>query len=499
MESFLHLQNGSDVRGVALATADGAPVNLTPEIARRLAAAFAGWLAARTGRPAQDLKIGVGHDSRLTAGSLKDAMTGGFSAAGAQVFDCGLASTPAMFMGTVFAETGFDGSVMITASHLPKNRNGMKFFTRDGGLDKPDIKALLEMAAALPDADGGFSAGQARACDLIGLYAAFLRKKIVDGAGGAARPLDGLHVLVDAGNGAGGYFVKQVLLPLGANCAGSQFLQPDGNFPNHQPNPENPEAMASVCAAVVAAGADLGIIFDTDVDRMSAVMPDGAPVNRNAIIALMAAILAPEYPGGAVVTDSVTSDHLTDFIEGCLGMRHRRFKRGYKNVINEAVRMNAAGTETPLAIETSGHGALKENYFLDDGAYMAVRIIIAAAKAKRAGKALASLLEGFQSGGEEREYRPVIAGDAFADYGRAVLAAFADGARARGIALSPSEEGVRLAFPGAGWALLRMSLHDPVMPLNIEGNTKADADNIAAAVKELLAGFERLSGGGLLN
>ena len=102
-----------------------------------------------------------------------------------------------------------------------------------------------------------------------------------------------------------------------------------------------------------------------------------------------AAILAPDYPGSTIVTDSVTSDELTEFLTKELGLKHHRFKRGYKNVIDECIRLNEAGTVSPLAIETSGHGALSENYYLDDGAYLAVKLLIAAAKAKAQGRHLA--------------------------------------------------------------------------------------------------------------
>lgn len=124
-----HLQNGSDVRGVALAVPGGGEVTLTGEACQRIAGAFARWLCQKTGRQAGTLRVGVGHDSRLTAESLKTAAIRGIQAVGAEALDCGLASTPAMFMGTVFPGTAFDGAVMLTASHLPAERNGMKFFT----------------------------------------------------------------------------------------------------------------------------------------------------------------------------------------------------------------------------------------------------------------------------------------------------------------------------------------------------------------------------------
>lgn len=489
MSDLMHLQNGSDVRGVAMEMEGAAPVNLSGEAANRIAHGFALWLAKRTGKSAAELVVGVGHDSRLTAQALKTEIAKGLAAEGVKVADCGLASTPAMFMGTVFGETDFDGSIMITASHLPKNRNGMKFFTKDGGLDKPDITAVLQLAGGVEAASGEALLQPAK---LMQLYADSLRKKIVEGVNAGGKPLEGLHIVVDAGNGAGGFFVADVLRPLGADCTGSQFLQPDGNFPNHAPNPEDKAAMRAIQKAVLESKADLGVIFDTDVDRMSAVFPDGTEVNRDAIIAMMAAVLAPENPGSAVVTDSVTSDRLTVFLQDKLGLVHRRFKRGYKNVINEAVRLNAEGVDTPLAIETSGHGALRENYFLDDGAYMAVKIVIAAARAKREGQVLASLLEGLPPAGTEREVRMNISTEDFAAYGREVLAAFEQRAKQAGYELAPTSEGVRLRFEGKGWLLLRMSLHDPLMPLNVEGETPQDCEELLQIVGQLLQGFDKL-------
>lgn len=104
--------------------------------------------------------------------------------------------------------------------------------------------------------------------------------------------------------------------------------------------------------------ADLGVIFDTDVDRSAIVDRHGDPINRNSLIALIAAVILKEHPGSTVVTDSVTSDGLAEFI-GALGGKHHRFKRGYKNVIDEGIRLNKAGEECWLAIETSGHCALR--------------------------------------------------------------------------------------------------------------------------------------------
>ena len=481
---LLSLQNGSDIRGVAM----GESANLTPDAVNRIAQAFVLWLSEKTGIPAGEMKIGVGHDSRLTARELTDAALRGIIAAGAAGYDCALASTPAMFMGTVYEESSFTGSIMMTASHLPSDRNGMKFFTRDGGLEKADIRALLEIAAEKEPQDAGI---KPLTFELMALYTADLRKKIITAVGGEnpEKPLEHLKITVDCGNGAGGFFVHDVLDVLGADTTGSQFLEPDGNFPNHVPNPENKAAMESIQRATLESKADLGLIFDTDVDRMSAVLSDGTEIARDALIAMMAAILAPDYPGGTIVTDSVTSTHLTEFIEGNLGLKHHRFKRGYRNVINEAKRLNDEGGISPLAIETSGHGAVIDNYFLDDGAYLAVLLISAAAKAKRGGRQLSSLIEGLKSAFESREYRIPVTGDDFAQIGKDTLDLFARRAILSRCRLEPGHEGVRIVTLG-GWLLLRMSLHDPLLPLNMEGDYPGACDEMCALVKKLLSGVE---------
>ncbi len=488
MADMMKLQNGSDIRGIACEGVAGEAVNLTEEAGNLIGGGFARWLAEKKGKKPDALRIGIGHDSRITADSLFAAAAKGIVAAGAKVYDCGLVSTPSMFMTTVFDEFAFDGAIMITASHLPFNRNGYKFFDRDGGLEHDDITKILEIASGLTEVDADLSGVEK--VDSISVYCGFLQEKIKKSINAAQydKPLAGLHIVVDTGNGAGGFFVEKVLKPLGADTSGSQFLEPDGHFPNHIPNPENKEAMEAIRQAVLTNKADLGIIFDTDVDRMSAVLPNGDEVNRDAII-------AEDYPGGTIVTDSVTSDRLSRFIEG-IGMKHHRYMRGYKNVINESIRLNQEGVVSPLAIETSGHGALSENYFLDDGAYMAVKLLIALAKAAKENKALASFIEKLEKGFEEREYRFKIQGDDFKVYGKNALNTFEERAKERGYYIAPnSYEGIRITFDTdevKGWLLLRMSLHDPQMPLNIEGVRAGDCDRLFDIVLELLDGFDRL-------
>lgn len=499
MEKWSKLQNGSDIRGVALEGIPGETVNLTPIEAMYIGYGFYQWLKTKKSQD-RPLKITVGHDSRLSADALKKAVFSGVAFAGGVPVDCGLATTPSLFMSTLFDEVQADGAMMITASHLPFNRNGIKFFTNQGGLDKADITAILGYCnEAYENRLLTLRETTPMTYPLLDRYSAHLMDMIRKGINDQInyeQPLQGFKVIVDAGNGAGGFFAQKVLMPLGADTAGSQFLDPDGMFPNHQPNPEDEAAMTSVTEATLAAKADLGIIFDTDVDRSAVVLSDGSEINRNRLIAMMSAIVLGEHPGSTIVTDSVTSDGLAKFIAD-LGGKHHRFKRGYKNVINESVRLNASGIESALAIETSGHGALKENYFLDDGAYMAVKILIEMARLKSKGKTLTDLVDKLEEPLQSAEIRVKILYDEFKVIGEKIIEDLrAHGAFFAGwMPVADNFEGIRFKCLGDdedGWFLIRMSLHDPVMPINIESNVAGGCREIAFKIYSILDNYDHL-------
>ena len=489
---YSKLQNGSDIRGVALEGIEGQHVNLTESASRDIGRGFALWLQKRLGG-GKALRVAVGRDSRLSGEKLCGWITDAMAQEGLIVTDFGMASTPAMFMATVTDGYCFDASVMITASHLPFNRNGFKFFTKDGGLEKQDIAEILAFAESGDHT--GLPKGSIETGSFMDAYAGLLVSKIRTAAGGE-KPLEGFRVVVDAGNGAGGFYVDKVLKPLGADTTGSQFLEPDGSFPNHIPNPENEEAMAAITEAVQKNHADLGIIFDTDVDRAGAVLSDGSELNRNRLIAMLSAILLREHPGTTIVTDSITSTGLAEFIAAHGGIHHR-FKRGYRNVINEAIRLNGEGQDTQLAMETSGHGALKENYFLDDGAYLVTKLLIELARGRKEGYTLHSLIADLKEPAESHEFRMNILLDDFKPYGLQLIEALSEYAEKQpGWSIAPSNhEGIRVNLDeahGNGWFLLRMSLHDPLMPLNIESDSVGGVKQITAELYEYLRGFREL-------
>ena len=592
------LQNGSDIRGIAIPGVSG-EANLLRTEAESLTQGFLRWLSEKTEKPVEDLTVAVGCDSRLSGPYLKQIILVSLSVNDVTFFDCGLASTPAMFMATKFRSFQCDGAIMITASHLPYERNGFKYFDAEGGLQKADIAKIIEYAedvlpkesedkaaarraqdeaamleavramkeklekTPVPDAykddskglsaakedakrdaktDGSITARSqivrdrpifaqaelgAYIPDLMETYAAHLRSLIIEGvqkglAGGAPAfdpeyPLAGLTVAVDAGNGAGGFYATEVLEPLGANVAASRYLDPNGAFPNHAPNPEDKAAVDALREAVLGGSCDLGIIFDTDVDRSAAVTGAGREVARNGIVALAALLVAKEHPGSTIVTDSITSIELGQFLEDTLGLKHLRYMRGYKNVINKALELTAQGVDCPLAIETSGHAALKENYYLDDGAYLATKIIIKAALLKQEGSNLDDLLAALKEPAEAREVRMPITAEDFGGYADQILddlKAWVSGdnsAESRNMPsafgqtlsmqlVSPNYEGVRINFYDAaaggdapmGWCLLRRSLHDPLMPLNIESGKEGGAEEIAAMLRPFFFPYSAL-------
>lgn len=486
-------KSGTDIRGCASEGVPGEEVNLTDEAVRKMTKGFALWLADHEKKQVSELTVAVGHDPRISAERLRADVVDALLKSGVHVLDCGLSSTPAMFM--VTQDLACCGSVQLTASHHPFNRNGLKFFTRSGGLDGPDIEAILQHAQ---NGDEPAPAeGKAESVNYMKQYCERLRSTICKGVNAKDydHPLSGFHIVVDAGNGAGGFYAAEVLAPLGADISGSQFLEPDGRFPNHIPNPENETAMKSVCAAVVKAKADLGVIFDTDVDRGGAVDSKGDEINRNRLVAIASAIALENCPGGTIVTDSITSSGLKEYIEKTLGGKHRRFKRGYRNVINEALRLNAKGVNCPLAIETSGHAAMKENYFLDDGAYLVTKIIIKAAALRAQGKTLEDLLKPLKEPAEALELRFPIRKEDFRSAGNTVIDALTKYAETQpGWHTAPDNcEGIRVSLDkghGDGWFLLRLSVHDTLMPLNVESDREGGVKTILSELAVFLRKHE---------
>lgn len=489
MDKLYSLQNGTDIRGVAYKDdKSDLDITLTKEDVKNLVRGFATWIIDKDKK--DQVKISIGTDSRLTGPDFRQACIEALTEIGVDVIDCGMSTTPAMFMSTIIDGYECDGAIMFTASHMPYVYNGLKMFTSQGCLEKTDIKDIIDICV-----EGNFvevkSKGKVVSKDLIGDYAQILVDKIRAGVNSPEnyeKPLAGMKIIVDAGNGAGGFFADKVLARLGADTEGSQFLNPDGMFPNHIPNPENKEAMASICQATLDNKGDLGIIFDTDVDRAAIVGPNGRPINKNALIALISTIILEEHPQTTIVTDSVTSNGLANFIKAKGGIHHR-FKRGYKNVINEAIRLNEEGRESHLAIETSGHAAIKENYFLDDGAYLISKILVKAAQLYRESQDIGKLIGDLDEALEDKEVRLKIEDKDFRAYANNIINSLSEKVKTIDgwTQVSENYEGIRVdCRDEKGWFLMRSSLHEPLLVINFESDIQGGCDMIYERLSALI-------------
>lgn len=495
-KSYKSLKSGSDIRGIAVQTEDS-EVTLTLEAICDITKAFLKWLSNKTRKSV--LTVAVGNDVRISCQAIYAAVQKSIVESGCNLIYCGVSTTPSMFVLLKESDWDCDASVMITASHLPFDRNGLKFFTPEGGLSGSDIDEIISLAEkgeALPRGLGNVTENS-----FMNDYCRKLVNVVRTGTGKSA-PLFGKRVIVDASNGVGGFFVKKVLQQLGAITDGSINTEPDGNFPAHAPNPEDPSAIQALRDAVLASHAELGIIFDTDVDRAAIVDSDGTQINKSSLIALTAATILAHKPA-TIVTDSVTTDGLTEFIED-LGGKHIRFKRGYKNVIDEAMRRNAHGEYCPLAMESSGHAAFADNYFMDDGAYLVCKLLVAYSEQSLKKEKLGDLIADLKLPWEENEVRVRfnVHSENFRREGARVideLKYFAENDSRWSLAPN-NYEGVRINFKkgeGGGWALVRMSVHDPVMPINFASTERGGCKKMAKSIYYLLEKYPFLFTGTL--
>ena len=485
--AWLKLRSGSDIRGT-----DG---QLTDARVEKLGYAFACWLAQRLGKTPDALRLAVGRDARASGERLMAALTRGITAADSDVLDCGLCAAPALFMTVQPGPDQADGAVMVTAAvHVPE-LNGLKFFTREGGLEPADMTEILSLAARseVPER-------LVVPCDANALYFEALRRVAARYLeDDALRPLLGMKVIVDARGSVGAAYAR-FLEALGVETDGSLHPENDGET-LAVPNPEDPATLDAMARAVRARRADLGVIFNADGDRAAIVDETGRAVSQNRLIALIAAMLLEATPGSTFVTDSVTSTGLSAFIAEWGGV-HYRFKRGYRNVIDEAIRLNAEGIDCPLAIETSGHAAFRENGFLDDGMYLATRVICEALDRKREGQTLWSLIDDLQEPVESVEIRlPILDFEDWEPEEEAqeiVEKLLSHTLTNPEWQMAPdNREGVRITFNLDGgvnnaWLQLRMSVHDPVMVLNAESDIPGGVKRILAELYDLIGDTKML-------
>ena len=347
-----------DIRGIATGDAP----QLTPHVALLVGKALGTYLPREFGSQ----RIFVGSDNRVTSGPLKAAVIEGLASTGLPVTDIGEVLTPTVY----YASASFDGSgagVMVTGSHLDTRYNGIKMAYGKLALAGEQIQDLLSIID-----DAAFVAGAPqvdRDLDMIGRHMAAIQSKVT-----MAKPM---KVVLDAGNGLSGTYVPPVLAALGLDVE-CLYCEPDGSFPNHLPNPEDPEMTRDLEAKVLELGADLGLAFDGDSDRCGFIDNRGHHIAADRLLALLARDLLSRHPNTPIVFDVKASQALPDEIKRFGGLPVM-WKSGHSLMKQK---MNEIGSL--LGGEVSGHLFIGEDYYgFDDAPLVALKTLEIISKSDR--------------------------------------------------------------------------------------------------------------------
>lgn len=339
-----------DIRGIAeYESGDGA--DLTPETMYALGQGVGTYMQQKYGK-----RVICGKDNRLSSDELHGAFISGLLATGCIVTSAGHASSPMIYFASCFYD--FDGGINITASHNPKQYNGVKLVAKNANsICGQEIQEILKIIQTEDFAQGK---GELFSKEIFPDYLAEIKRRV--------QLPKKLKVVLDAGNGITGIFAPAIFRELGCEVI-EQHCELDGNFPNHEANPESEKNMEDVKARVIQEGADLGLAFDGDGDRVGVVDEKGRFRMADYLLIPLARDLLNRHPGASVIFDIKSSKVVEEDIRAH-GGKPIRYKTGHSYI---EAKMKETGAL--LGGETSGHIFFAENWFgFDDGMYAAARI-----------------------------------------------------------------------------------------------------------------------------
>lgn len=447
-----------DIRGIVGET-------LSEKDAYALGRVFATTLIRNGGKT-----TGVARDGRQSSPALENALIKGLVESGAEVVQLGLGPTPMLYFGV--KHLNLDAGIMVTGSHNPPTHNGFKMVMLDVPYYGDDITALGTLAAS---GDVIEQQGNARAQDILDEYVARLAADYNSDKG--------LNVVWDAGNGAAGEVLQKLVkkLPGTHECL---FADIDGNFPNHHPDPTVPENLADLQRRVAETGADLGIAFDGDGDRIGVIDRHGRIVWGDQLLAILSRDILARLPGATIIADVKASQVLFDEVAR-LGGKPLMWRTGHS-----LIKAKMKETGAPIAGEMSGHMFFADGYYgFDDGLYCGVRLLNALATS---GDDLAALLDELPKVINTPEMRIPVDDVRKFDVMKEITA--------RVTALPDvsvnTVDGVRVTTPD-GWWLLRASNTQAALVGRAEGKSEAALENLTALLKDQLAqsGVEFILGG----
>lgn len=436
------------------------PRTLHEELAEGLGRAF-GTLAVKEGQHA----VAVGRDGRLSGQALANALMRGLMSVGIQVIDVGLTTTPQLYFA---AHTVCKSGIQVTGSHNPKDDNGFKMVLGGCAIYGDEIQSLREVIEA--ESWVLSNQGSLRTLDILPAYI----QRIVSGIE-LSRPL---KIVVDSGNGIAGASAPGIFRALGCEVI-ELFSEVDGNFPNHHPDPSKPENLKDLVATLQTTGAELGLAFDGDGDRLGIVTKDGETIYPDRQMQLFAQDVLSRVPNGTILFDVKCSQRLAPAVRAAGGIP-LMYKTGHSLIKAKMKEIEASGGQAPLGGEMSGHIFFKERWYgFDDGTYAGCRLLEIVSRSADANAVLKALPTSFSTPELNVACQEGEAHQLTAQLLQVASQHFS----------APAEisdmDGLRVDWPD-GFGLIRASNTTPVLVLRFEGHTTEALTRIQADMMALL-------------
>ena len=470
MKKYEHAFGKNDIRGIY-------GEDITEELFYATGRAFVEYLKRQTSKSEKNIWITVTRDARTHSPSLAEALIKGITSTGANVVNLGLAPTPIGYYSEVAGVpseiTGGEkvaGAMIITASHNPKEYNGMKMTYAGRTLNEGQIKEVKELAfKELETKKNSASNGKIVEYNIIPDYIKDMKNRFGEIG-------KGIKIVVDSANATGGVVGPELYRKLGCDVI-ELFSEPDGNFPNHHPNPSDLKTLKIIEETVVENKADAGIAYDGDSDRIGVITPDGKPLTGDKLLLIYAQDLLDSIDDKSkltVVSEVKCSQVLFDSINNA-GGHAVMCKTGHGYIKDKMKETNAL-----LAGEMSGHTFFKDKYYgFDDAIYAGCRIIeiIAKNKKKNHDFKLQDMLKPFNAVCSSDEVRFPCPNEKKKETLEKVKHCIEANSNLFGSQIKDiiTLDGMRIVFDG-GFALIRQSNTEPVFTLRFEGKTKEDCE-----------------------
>ena len=431
------------------------------EFAFALGRAYAGMVKDRTGKDAPT--VAVGRDCRLTGEEISEQLIKGICQEGVSVVRTGMGPTPQLYF-SVFSKD-LDGGVQVTASHNPAPDNGFKIMVGKNTLKGSDIQELRERVHALGALDEASTKGGVEDFDAPSAYLAEMLSISKPSVGSSKK----LKLVVDGGNGAGGPVGVKLLRDLGCEVV-ELYTEPDGRFPNHHPDPTVLENIAELREKVVQEGADAGIAWDGDADRIGVVDERGEVVWGDMLLVVFGQQLAKEVENPIVIGDVKCSQNMFDALraEGCDAVM---WKTGHSLIKAKLKELGAH-----LAGEMSGHMFFSHRYFgFDDALHSSARLVEILSNTE---KSLSQLLETVPQSVSTPEIRVDCPDEVKFEVVSKAQKSFSD--------YEVNElDGARISFEH-GWGLVRASNTQPALVLRFEADSSENLEQYQGIVRSKL-------------